>query len=68
MQGHVDVVRLLLDWGGDIALRPRGYSLLHLAAGVGQLASVRLLLELGADANGERLPVSMLPGSLQSLS
>lgn len=40
-------------WGASLADRPHGYSLLHLAAGVGALASVTFLLESGADANGE---------------
>lgn len=41
-------------WGASLADRPHGYSLLHLAAGVGALASVTFLLQSGADANGER--------------
>ena len=52
LSGHVEAARLLLGWGADLHERPHGYSLLHLAAGMGQLASVQLLLELGADANG----------------
>lgn len=40
-------------WGASLTDKPHGYSLLHLAAGVGSLASVTFLLECGADPNGE---------------
>jgi len=35
--------------------KPRGYSLLHLVAGLAQLKSVTFLLDCGADPNGELL-------------
>ncbi|PRW33536.1 Cellulose synthase [Chlorella sorokiniana] len=49
--GHVAAAKLLQGWGASLADRPHGYSLLHLTAGVGALASVTFLLETGANAN-----------------
>lgn len=52
-------------WGASLADKPHGYSLLHLAAGVGSLSSVTFLLECGADPNGEQPPAcGMLQGCL----
>lgn len=39
-------------WGASLGDKPHGYSLLHLAAGVGALPSVTFLLDTGADPNG----------------
>lgn len=50
LRRHVPLGR----WGASLAERPHGYSLLHLAAGMAQPASVSFLLDCGADANGER--------------
>ncbi|HZC26868.1 MAG TPA: ankyrin repeat domain-containing protein [Actinopolymorphaceae bacterium] len=48
-----DVVRLLADLGFDVELPPAtaGTSALHYAAGVGDLPTVRLLVEHGADVS-----------------
>eukprot|EP00887_Chlorella_sp_A99_P002976 scaffold24.g2976.t1 len=59
LSGHTEATQKLLGWGADE--RPRGYGLLHLAAGMGQLASVRLLLELGADPNDRANPEGASP-------
>ncbi|KAI3425195.1 hypothetical protein D9Q98_008964 [Chlorella vulgaris] len=48
---HVAPAKLLRGWGASLTDKPHGYSLLHLAAGVGSLASVTFLLECGADPN-----------------
>lgn len=53
MCGQLDVMRFLIDAGVDIDATPQGTFVtaapLHTAAFVGQLASVELLIELGAD-------------------
>ncbi|KAL4419788.1 hypothetical protein ABPG75_006886 [Micractinium tetrahymenae] len=49
--GHVAAAKLLQGWGASLADRPHGYSLLHLAAGMAQPASVTFLLDSGADVN-----------------
>ena len=49
--GHVEVVRLLIDWGVDVNANRYGTAL-HTASGVGEEETVRLLLARGADVNG----------------
>lgn len=48
--GNVDAATRLLDAGASAAAQPRGYTLLHLAAGLGQAGSVALLLQHDAAA------------------
>ncbi len=44
---------LVLQGRADLQDRPQGWSLLHIAAGMGQAAAVRFLLAKGADPAGE---------------
>ena len=49
---HADVVKLLIAHGADLQARTkRGFSALHFAARVGDLASAQLLLAAGTDIN-----------------
>ncbi len=49
---HTDVVKLLIAQGADLQARTkRGFSALHFAARVGDLASAQLLLAAGTDIN-----------------
>ena len=51
-QGHIDIVRLLLDAGADKSLRDvSGTTALIHASYVGHIDIVRLLLNAGADAH-----------------
>ncbi|CAD7698855.1 unnamed protein product [Ostreobium quekettii] len=43
--GHLEAARLLVENGADAADRPRGYSLLHLAAGMGREGCLGLMLQ-----------------------
>ena len=43
----------MLQGRADLEDRPQGWSLLHIAAGLGQAAAVRFLLAKGADPVGE---------------
>ena len=53
--GHNDIVKLLLERGGDQTLRQsNGDVPLTLAASKGQIAVCRTLLEAGADPNVEQ--------------
>lgn len=56
LRGHVDVAQQLAQWGAALEERPRGFSLLHLAAGLGRGEAVAWLLTCGADANGASPP------------
>ncbi len=50
--GHLDVIRWLLDRGADVnALEVNGKTPLSLALDEGKIEASRLLLERGADAN-----------------
>jgi ankyrin repeat protein len=49
---HPDLLRLLLDRGGDVNGREGGDSALHVVARRGDIAGVKLLLERGADPAG----------------
>ena len=54
-QGHVKVVRLLVEHGADVAaLDKKGSSPLHLASKNGQAEVAQLLVEHGADATSQR--------------
>lgn len=50
--GNVEVAKLLVAKGAILSERPRGFSLLHVAAGMGQEAMVHWLLSCGANPNG----------------
>ena len=52
LSGHEDALAALTGWGAELGERPRGFSLLHLAAGVGRPEAVEYLLERGMVANG----------------
>ncbi|MEO1088521.1 MAG: ankyrin repeat domain-containing protein, partial [Acidobacteriota bacterium] len=65
-QGRVDVARRLIEAGADRDRRDRrGHSLLQIAAYVCQADSIRLLLEVGLSADGDKGPLSPLNRSLQ---
>lgn len=55
LHGHVAAAEKLVEWGAALQERPRGYSLLHLAAGLGRAEAVDWLLGRAAKgaANGE---------------
>ena len=74
--GHNDIVKLLLQRGGDSSIRQsNGDVPLTLAASKGQMAVCRTLLEAGADPNVEQnnkdtcvprfssIPSSLLPSN-----
>ena len=48
----------MLQGGADVAERPRGWSLLHLAAALGQEAAVSFLLAKKLLVNGGAHPVN----------
>ena len=51
-EGHIDVVKLLLEWEADVdAAAKKGVTALMLAAGSGHTEIVRLLLEWDAAFN-----------------
>ena len=49
-QGNPDIAGLLLSWNAHLAA-PRGWKLLHVAAAVGDVDMVTLLLDRGADVD-----------------
>ena len=49
--GDADCAAALVAAGADLRHRPSGFSLLHVAAGLGQEATLKWLLERGADAS-----------------
>ncbi len=52
IRGHADVVTILLEHGANINFpMPFGHTLLHDAAGMGLLSTVKILLAAGADPN-----------------
>ena len=54
-----------LQGGADVADRPRGWSLLHLAAALGQEASVSFLLAKKLPVNGEHHQfLACIPGAV----
>ncbi len=54
-KGHLALVQYLLDQGGDInVVSWSGYPLLHLAAGGGNVAAVRMLLDFNANVDLRR--------------
>lgn len=56
------VVDAFSQGGADVADRPRGWSLLHLAAALGQEASVAFLLAKKLPVNGGAYPFTLLFG------
>lgn len=54
--GHLAVAKLLASQGANAAVQPRGYTVLHLAAGMGNLEAAQYCLaELKADPNARGL-------------
>lgn len=51
LSGHEDALAALTGWGAELGERPHGFSLLHLAAGVGRPEAVEYLLDRGMAAN-----------------
>jgi len=45
LAGHIETVQILVEWGAKLQERPKGYSLLHLSAGLGRSYSVEWLLQ-----------------------
>jgi ankyrin repeat protein len=52
-EGHLEIVKLLLEHGADVNAKTAYETALHLAAGEGHLEIVKLLLEHGADVNAK---------------
>ena len=51
-EGHLDIARLLIDWGAEVdVLDTRDFTPLHNAAWNGNLEMTKLLLDSGADIN-----------------
>jgi ankyrin repeat protein len=52
-RGYMDIVKVLVDKGADLNFRDRtGKSALHVCIGANQYATVKMLLELGANTTG----------------
>jgi len=52
-RGYMDILKLLIDKGADLNFRDKtGKSALHVAIGANQYATVKMLLELGANTTG----------------
>lgn len=60
LRGHLEVVQALVEWGAEVKERPGGFSMLHLAAGVGRHEAVEWILAGSRDdVNGERTALSL---------
>ena len=57
VEGDLEMMTLLLDWGADVACwGPEGYTLLQAACATGRVETLRLLLARGADIGQEIEP------------
>jgi ankyrin repeat protein len=52
-EGHLEIVKLLLEHGADVNAKTAYETALHLAAEKGHLEIVKFLLEHGADVNAK---------------